>query len=68
MKRATFTLEINWFYNIAGARAVDREFHYNFGSNVGPFGSGRRLKGRGAPVGSILAKFQLERNRFVAKA
>ena len=27
--------------NIAAARAVDREFNYNFGSNLRLFGSGR---------------------------
>ena len=37
-------------YNIAAARAVDREFNYNFGSNLGLFGSGRGSNGRGAPV------------------
>ena len=41
---------------------MDREFIYNFDSNVGFFGSGRGLNGRGAPVGSIWTEFQLERS------
>ena len=48
--------------NIAAARAVDREFNYNFGSNLGLFGSGRGSNGRGAPVGFIWAEFQLKRS------
>ena len=48
--------------NIAAARAVDQEFNYNVGSNLGLFGSGRGSNGRGAPVGFIWAEFQLERS------
>ena len=47
---------------IAAARAVDREFNYNFGSNLGLFSSGSDFNGRGAPIGFILAKFQLKRS------
>ena len=43
-------------------RVVDREFNYNFGSNLGLFGSGRGSNGRGAPVGFIWADFQLKRS------
>ena len=46
-------------FNIAAARVVDREFNYNFGSNLGLFGSGREFTGRGAPVGFIWTDFQL---------
>ena len=48
--------------NIAAARAVDREFNYNFGSNLGRFGSGRASNGRGAPVGFIWADVLLKRS------
>ena len=48
--------------NIAAARAVDREFNYNVGSNLGLFGSGRGSDRRGAPVGFIWADFQLKRS------
>ena len=48
--------------NIAAARAVDWEFNYNFGSNLGRFGSGRGSNRRSAPVGFICADFQLERS------
>ena len=48
--------------NIAAARAVDQEFNYNFGSNLGLLGSGRGSNGRGAPVGFIWAEFQLKRS------
>ena len=48
--------------NIAAARAVDREFNYNFGSNLGLLGSGGGSNGRGAPVGFIWAEFQLKRS------
>ena len=48
--------------NIAAARAVDREFNDNFGSNLGLWGSGRGFNGRGAPVGFIWAEFQLKRS------
>ena len=34
----------------------------DFGSNICLLGSGRGLKRRGAPIGSILAKFQLQRS------
>ena len=56
--------EQSWrsIHNIAAARAVDREFNYNFGSNLGRFGSGRGSNGRGAPVGFIWAEFQLKRS------
>ena len=40
-------------HNVAAARAVDREFNYNFGSDLGLLGSGRGSNGRGAPVGSM---------------
>ena len=36
------------------------EFNYNFGSNLGLFGSGSGVNGRGAPVGFIWAEFQLK--------
>ena len=49
--------------NIAAARAVDREFNYNFGSNLARFGSGRASNGRGAPVGFIWAEFQHKRSQ-----
>ena len=49
-------------HNIAAARAVDREFNYNFGSDLGRFGSGSGFNGRGAPVGFIWAYFQLKRS------
>ena len=42
------------------ARAVDREFNYNCGSNLALLGSGRGSKERGAPIGSIWAEFQLK--------
>ena len=48
--------------NIAVARAVDREFNYNFGSNFALLGSGRGLNRRGAPVGSIWTEFQLKQS------
>ena len=48
--------------NIAAARAVDREFIYNFGSNLCLLGSGRGVNGRAAPVGLIWAEFQLKRS------
>ena len=48
--------------HIAAASAVDREFNYNFGSNLGLLGSGRGSNGRGAPVGFIWAEFQLKRS------
>ena len=48
--------------NIAAARAVDREFNYNFGSKLGILGSGRGLNGRGAPIGLIWAEFQLKQS------
>ena len=48
--------------NIAAAGAVDREFNYDFGSELGLFGSGMGVNGRGAPVGSIWAEFQLKRS------
>ena len=48
--------------NIAAAKAVDREFNYKFGSNLGLFDSGRGSNGRGAPVGSIWAEFQLKQS------
>ena len=48
--------------NIAAARAVDREFNYSFGSNLGLFSSGRDSNGRGAPVGFVWAEFQLKRS------
>ena len=51
------------YSNIAAARAVDREFNYNFGSNLGLFGCGRGLNGRGAPAGSVWAEFQLKWSR-----
>ena len=44
------------------ARAVDREFNYNFGSNLGPWALGRGSNRRGAPVGLIWAEFQLKRS------
>ena len=50
------------FVNIAAVREVDREFKYNFGSNLGLFGSGRGSNGRGAPVGFVWAEFQLKRS------
>ena len=34
----------------------------DFGSNMAVLGSGRDLNGRGAPVGSIWAEFQLKRS------
>ena len=43
-------------------RAVDREFNYNFGTDLGLLGSRRGLNGRGAPVGFIWADFQLKRS------
>ena len=49
-------------YNIAAARAVDREFNYNFGSNLGLLGSRRGSNRRGAPVGFIWADFRLKRS------
>ena len=48
--------------NIAAPRAVDREFNYNCASNLGLWGSRRGSNGRGAPVGFILAEFQLKRS------
>ena len=48
--------------NIAAARAVEREFNYNFGSDLGLFGSGSGSNGRGAPVGFIWTDFQLKRS------
>ena len=48
--------------NIAAARVVDREFNYNFGSNLGLLGSRMGFNGRGAPVGFIWAEFQLKRS------
>ena len=47
---------------IAAARAVHREFNYNFGSNLGLFGSRRGSSRRGAPVGLIWAQFQLKQS------
>ena len=48
--------------NIVAARAVDQEFNYIIGSNLGLLGSARDSKGRGAPIGSIYAKFQPKRS------
>ena len=55
-------VNLNITYNIAAARAVDREFNYNFGSNLGLFGVGRGVNRRGAPAGFIWTEFQLERS------
>ena len=45
---------------MAAAQAVDREFNYNFSSNLGLLGSGGGLNRRAAPVGFIWAEFQLK--------
>ena len=50
----------------SGARAVNREFNYNFGSNLGLMGSGWGSNGRDAPIGFIWAEFQLERSHSEA--
>ena len=47
---------------LAAAGAVDREFNYNFGSNLGPGGSGSGLKRRGVSAKLILAGFGLKRS------
>ena len=44
------------------AGAVDREFNYNFGSNLGPRGSGSGLNERSVSAKSILAWFGLKRS------
>ena len=41
---------------------MNQEFNYNFGSNLGLFGSGRGFNGRGTHVGFIWAEFQLKRS------
>ena len=61
ISKRNYDLE-NINYNIAAARAVDRELNYNFGSNLRLFGSGRGLNGRGAPVDFIWAEFQLKQS------
>ena len=49
-------------YNIAAARAVDREFKYNLGSQLATQGSGAAFKRDGVSAKPILAEFQLKRS------
>ena len=41
---------------------TERPRNLDVGSNMAVLGSGRDLNGRGAPVGSIWAEFQLKRD------